>query len=158
MRRINIVVACGLLAALWGCATPEGMSIPIGEARNYAPTDPEKIVILLRPPERKHEIVALVEGFASSESYTSIALTQAAAVGAMRQEAARLGAHAIVLTARGAPPYGYGKEAEDEDDAAIAKALGKNALVFGAAYYTITSLAMGAEKIQVGGTALRILD
>lgn len=156
MRTISIVMAGGMLAALWGCAAPEGMSIPIGEARNYAPTDPEKVVILLRPPPRRHEIVALVEGFASSESYPSTALTQAAAVGAMKQEAARLGAHAIVLTARGAPPYG--KETEGEDDEAVAKALGKNALVFGAAYYTITSLAMGAEKIQVGGTALRFMD
>src|SRR5688572_5170658 len=92
---------CSLAAAaLAGCST-SGTSIPIGPAVSHTPTDPASVEILLEPPARGHTVIALVDGTAATDDYLTQARTQAAALTAMKKEAARLGSHAIVLTARG---------------------------------------------------------
>jgi hypothetical protein len=137
-----------------GCAT-EGMSIPIGEASNYAPTLPEQISILIAPPSRPHKIIALVDGVASTDDYLSVARTQAAALDAMKKEAARLGANAIVLTGKGSTPYA---QVTTTTGTASASAVTVGDGAFGSGFFNATSTTMGFQKIQISGTAIRYAE
>lgn len=150
---VSMVLALGT-AGISGCAT-EGMSIPIGEASNYAPTLPEQISMLIAPPSRPHRIIALVDGVASTDDYLSVARTQAAALEAMKKEAARLGANAIVLTGKGSTPYAQVTTTTGTADAS-AVAVGDGA--FGSGFFSATSTTMGFQKIQVSGTAIRYTE
>lgn len=155
MKRLGVIATLVISAAsLSGCAT-EGMSIPIGEAGNYAPTTPDRISMLVAPPSTPHKIIALVDGVASTDDYLSVSRTQAAAVDAMKTEAARLGANAIVLTAKGSTPYAQVTTTTGAGNASVVAA-GDRA--FGSGYFNSTSTTMGFQKIQVSGTAIRYTD
>lgn len=155
MRTLSVIATLVIGAAsLSGCAT-EGMSIPIGEAGNYAPTTPEQVSMLVAPPSRAHRIIALVDGVASTDDYLSVSRTQAAAVEAMKKEAARLGANAIVLTGKGSTPYAQVTTTTGTANA-NAVAVGDGAV--GSGFYSATSTTMGFQKIQVSGTAIRYTE
>ena len=145
MRRLAVLALISLCFS--GCAT-EGTSIPIGTAKNYAPTAPDGIVLLVAPPQQRHEIIALVEGVASTDDYLSEKRTQDAAIEAMRKEAARLGANAIVLTSKGTEPYA-------QVTTGTGAAFGGGA---GNAYFSSVSQTMGWQKIRIGGTAVRYTE
>jgi hypothetical protein len=138
------------IALIGGCAT-EGMSIPIGMQRTFVPTNPDSVLILLGPPRQTHEIIALVEGVASTDDYLSERRTQDAAIKTMKKEAARLGATAIVLTAKGQEPYAQMSVASTTGTA-YANAAGDSAM--GSAYYTTVRTTMGWQKMRVAGTAV----
>lgn len=142
--KLALTLAAALVA---GCSTT-GTSVPIGEQR-FSPTAADDIVLLVAPPEREHTIIALVEGEAATDDYLSKARTEAAALQAMRTEAARLGAHAIVLTGKGTRPYGQ---------VGIATTTGgATAIAPGAisGYSTTVTTGVGWEKITFSGTAIR---
>lgn len=142
MQKRLVILALLTMGAIAGCAT-EGTSIPIGEQR-FAPTDPVSLVLLTSEPSRAHTVVAMVEGVAATDDYFgSEAKTQAAAVQAMRKEAARLGAHAVVLSGK-----------SSEASAAITTG---NGIVSGG-YFTATATTMGFQKIRVAGKAIRYAE
>lgn len=140
-----------LLAALAtaACSTA-GTSIRVGE-RVYPPTPPGTVTLLVAPPERRHEIIALVEGVAATDDYFTRERTQAAAIEALRKEAARIGAHAVVLTGKGSTPYG-----SVTVGGAHGSAIASGNVITG--YMTITSTTMGWEKITISGNAIRYLE
>lgn len=142
IRPTAALLALLAMSTIAGCAT-EGTSIPIGEQR-FAPTDPARLVLLMSEPSRAHAVVAMVEGVAATDDYFgSEAKTQAAAIEAMRKEAARLGAHAVVLSGK-----------SNEASGAITTG---NGIVSGG-YFTATATTMGFQKIRVAGTAIRYAD
>lgn len=142
MRTVMLLLA---LAAV-GCST-SGTSVQIG-AKTYAPTTPDSIVLLIEPPAEKHEIIALVEGEAATDDYFTKPRTEAAAIKAMREEAARIGANAIVLTGKGVRPYGQ---------VSIANSVGGATVAPGSisGYSSTVSTGLGWEKITFSGTAIR---
>jgi hypothetical protein len=150
MRVLAVFLLCSAVA---GCAT-EGMSIPIGPQRSLPSTSMDDITILMEPPAQAHEIIALVEGVASTDDYLSERRTQEAALKAMKKEAARIGANAIVLTAKGREPYA---QVTVGSGTATANANIIGGAVFGSGYYTSTATTFGWQKIRVGGTAVRFL-
>lgn len=87
-----------------GCST-SGVAIPIGSV-SYPATSPDSVMILAEKPSQSHVAIALVDGTAATDDYFTQERTQAAALKAMREKAAALGAHAIVITNRGNRPYG----------------------------------------------------
>lgn len=143
MRMLLSVLAIVLV----GCST-SGTSVLIGDDR-YSATDPERITMLVEPPEREHVIIALVEGEASTDDYFTKARTEAAAIKAMREEAARIGANAIVLTGKGARPYG-----------SVVVGSGHTSIDPGGmgAFGSSVSTGLGWEKITYTGTAIRYVD
>lgn len=147
----KLIAAGLLLGGLVGCST-SGTSVLVGEGPRHESTDPEAIVLLLEPPERSHTIIALVEGVAATDDYLTKARTEAAALTAMKTEAARIGAHAIVLTGKGSAPYG-----QTTISSGSASAFGTNtgSSFSASAYGTTTSTTMGWEKITFSGTAIR---
>lgn len=147
---------CALAAAVVaiGCSTA-GTSIPIGEAAAYPRTDPTKVALLLEPPARPHSIIALVEGVAATDDYFTETRTQAAALKAMKKEAARLGAHAIVLTARGRDPYGQIAIGNTTGTGTV-RAMGNAASL--STFSTSTSQTIGWQKIRFAGTAIRYTE
>lgn len=140
-------VVCVLAALIAGCSTT-GTAIQIGE-NSYAPTD--KVSLLVAPPDRPHEIIALVEGTAATDDYFTKARTESAAMDAMKKKAASLGANAIVLTGKGSQPYGNVTVGSGN---ATAYATGNMV----SAYGTSTSSSFGWEKITFSGTAIRYTD
>jgi len=154
MKPAVVIGTLFALSMLQGCAT-EGMSIPIGDAKTYPPTAPEQITLLVAPPTKSHEIIALVDGVASTDDYLSVARTQAAAIDAMKKEAARLGANAIVITGRGSQPYAQ-VTTTSGNSSATAVAAGNTAV--GSGFFTSTSTTLGFEKIQISGSAIRYTD
>lgn len=138
-----------LAAALAACST-SGTAVRIGE-KSYSATQPDAIVMLVAPPERKHEVIALVEGTAATDDYFTKERTEAAAMKAMREKAASLGANAIVLTAKGSKPYG---QVYVGNTVGSARVTGN--MVSG--YATSTGTSMGWEKITFAGTAVRYTD
>lgn len=136
-RIAAFLLLCATLAT-GGCAT-EGISIPIGEQR-FSPTDPAGIALLISEPSRPHVVVAMVEGVASTDDYLSEARTQAAAIEAMRKEAARVGANAVLLT---------GKATEANGSTTVANG------ALGPGYFTAVATTMGFQKIRIAGTAIR---
>jgi hypothetical protein len=113
----------------------------LGSGQSFPATDPLKIEILIEPPSRPYTAIAVVEGTAATDDYFTEAKTQAAALDAMKKEAARVGAHAIILTAKGSKPYGQ---------MAIANT---NSATPG--FATTTAIGLGFEKITLSGTAIR---
>jgi len=139
-------------ATLLGACSTAGTSIKIGEAGAFPPTDPNSIVLLIEPPQKKHRIIALVEGVAATDDYFTKARTEAAAIEAMKKEAARIGANAIVLAGKGTKPYGQVTVGNSVDSAyGYGTAAGFNA----SGYATTVSSTMGWEKITFSGTAIR---
>jgi uncharacterized protein YbjQ (UPF0145 family) len=127
----------------------------VGEAGAQPPTDPNSITLLIEPPQRKHTIIALVEGVAATDDYFTKARTEAAAIAALKEEAARIGANAIVLTGKGTKPYGQVTVGNTVGSAyGYDTAAGFNA----SAYATTVSSSMGWEKITFSGTAVRYAD
>jgi hypothetical protein len=146
-RKLGGLVFAALLA---GCST-SGTSVPIGVAGNFAPTQPGAVILLVAAPERKHEIIALVEGTAATDDYLTKAKTEAAAIEAMKNEAARLGAHAIVLTGKGSAPYGQIGFATTSGSANVVGG-------YASGYATTVGTSVGWEKITFSGTAIRYAD
>ena len=141
-------------AGLAACST-SGTSILVGEGGALPPTDPDAIALLIEPPQRKHTIIALVEGVAATDDYFTKARTEAAAIAAMREEAARIGANAIVLTGKGTKPYG---QVTVGNTVGSAYGQGTSAGFNASAYATTVTSTMGWEKITFSGTAIRYTD
>ena len=102
MKRIAFLFVSLFLLA--GCST-SGVAIPLG-TKTYPPTSADSVVILAEPPTRPFTDVALVDGTAATDDYFTQERTQAAALKAMKEKAAQLGAHAIIITNKGNRPYG----------------------------------------------------
>ena len=152
---IALATTVAVAAISAGCSTA-GTSIPIGEQpQGVVATDPATITLLVEPPSRSHSIVALVEGVAATDDYFTEARTQAAALEAMKKEAARLGANAIVLTGKGKEPYGQIVIANTSANA-TGTAVGNTAFVSGHA--TTFAQSIGFEKIRFAGTAIRYTE
>lgn len=140
----------GLTAVALAACSTSGTAVRIGE-NSYPSTNPDSIVMLAGPPERRHEIVAMVEGTAATDDYFTQARTEAAALKAMKEKAAELGANAIVLTGKGSRPYGQVTVGN-----AYGSALASGNMVSG--YATTVSSSAGWEKITFSGTAIRYTD
>ncbi|WP_223473801.1 hypothetical protein [Pseudomonas sp. BF-B-27] len=148
---MKTVLILTLASLITGCST-SGTSVLIGEGVALPPTDPRSVSLLLEPPQKKHTVIALVEGVAATDDYFTKAKTEAAAITAMKEEAARIGANAIVLTGKGTQPYGQvtvGNSTGSASGSATATGFNANA------YATTVSSSMGWEKITFSGTAIR---
>lgn len=132
-----------ILLALAGCST-SGSSILVGEGGPYPATSPEQVTLLAAPPSRAHVSIALVEGVAATDDYFTRPRTEAAAVEALRKEAARIGANAVVLTGKASAPYGQ-----------VGYTSGTLTGGLPSAFYSATTMVGGWEKITVSGTAIR---
>ncbi|MGW8466305.1 hypothetical protein [Pseudomonas sp. CLCA07] len=150
MLKGKVAVLMALLFSVTACST-SGTSVLIGEHGAFPPTDPTAIPLLLEPPQKQHTIIALVEGVAATDDYFTKAKTEAAAVTAMKEEAARIGANAIVLTSKGSQPYGQFSVGNS-----TASAYGSPYNV--SAYATTVSSSIGWEKITFSGTAIRYTE
>jgi hypothetical protein len=135
---------------LIGCST-SGTSVLIGEGGPYSATDPASIVLLLEPPPKSHKIIALVEGVAATDDYFTKQKTEQAAIEAMKKEAARIGANAIVLTGKNSAPYG---QVTTGYTSATGTVINNSVSTYGVA----TATTMGWEKITFSGTAIRFTD
>jgi hypothetical protein len=78
--------------------------------------------------------------------------TQAAAIDAMKKEAARLGANAIVITAKGSSPYAQVTTTSGTGSATV---VGGGNTAVGSGFFNSTSTTMGWEKIAISGSAIR---
>lgn len=150
MLKSKAALLLAMLVGATACST-SGTSILIGEGGALPPTDPSSISLLLTPPQKKHTVIALVEGVAATDDYFTKAKTEAAAITAMKEEAARIGANAIVLTGKGSQPYGQ-VSVGNSTGSATATGFSANA------YATTVSSSMGWEKITFNGTAIRYTD
>lgn len=139
-----------LVTLIAGCST-SGTSIKIGEDRHYAPTSPDSISLLLEAPQKKHQIIALVEGVAATDDYFTKTRTEAAAIEVMKKEANRIGANAIVLTGKNSAPYGQVGFATTTGSAIAAGN-------YISGYASTVSSGFGWEKITFSGTAIRYVD
>ncbi len=146
MMRSPLLAFLGAIGLSAGCST-EGTSIILGDGQPLPATDPATVHLLLEPPPNPHKVLALVEGVAATDDYFTKAKTEAAAIKAMKDEAARIGAHAIVLTGKGSQPYG---------ETTIANTYGSATSHGGSVsgYATTTSAGLGFEKITFSGTAI----
>ncbi|MFK0087257.1 hypothetical protein ACIQUS_08175 [Pseudomonas sp. NPDC090755] len=154
MFKSKAALLLAILVGVTACST-SGTSILIGEGGALPPTDPGSVSLLLAPPQKKHTVIALVEGVAATDDYFTKAKTEAAAITAMKEEAARIGANAIVLTGKGTQPYGQVMVGNSTGAAyGSVTSTGFNAN----AYATTVSSSMGWEKITFSGTAIRYTD
>lgn len=148
--KASVLLLALVVALVSGCST-SGTSIPIGDGHPYSSTTPEGIVLLLEPPQRPHKVIALAEGVAATDDYFTKERTEAAALRAMREAAAKMGANAIVLTAKGSAPYG---QSVITNSSATATATPYSISGYG----TSVSTTMGWEKITFKGTAILYLN
>ena len=86
------------------CSTT-GVAIPLGDA-THAPTAIASIEILGAAPKRPYVDIALVDGIAATDDYFTQERTQAAALNALKEAAAKVGANAVIVTARANRSYG----------------------------------------------------
>lgn len=91
-------------ACLTACSTT-GVAIPLG-TNSFSATAADSVVILAEAPSRAYTDVALVDGTAATDDYFTREKTMAAALRAMKEKAAQLGAHAIIITDKNNRPYG----------------------------------------------------
>jgi len=95
MKLIHLMLVCAL-GTLSGCATANHTMI--NGAKSSPPrTAPENIAVYTAPPERPHDVVALLESGALEDSYLSVSRASSAAIGALKDEASEIGADAILL-------------------------------------------------------------
>lgn len=166
MNRILPFILPLLSVMLTGCAN-DGTALRLGEIQ-HPPSDPKTIAILLEPPTKPHVVIGLVESQASTDDYLSKSRTQDAAVRILKEQAAKIGAHAVVLTAKGSRPYGQMAITTGSAVASGNTSSTANITTFGnsasvqsqgvsglTGYYTSTTQSFGWELIQLGGTAVR---
>ena len=151
MLNVRVVFLAAAASLLTACAT-SGTSVLVGEHGPFAPTNPETIRLLVEPPQVDHMVIALVEGEASTDDYFTKARTEAAAINAMKKEAARIGAHAIVLTGKGSRPYG---QVSVGNTVASGHGAASGGHFNTSAYATSVSSSFGWEKYSFSGTAVR---
>ncbi len=155
VKWIALVTSIATAVASAGCSTA-GTAIPIGDhAHAFDATDPATITLLIEPPSKAHDIVALVEGVAATDDYFTEARTQAAALDAMKKAAAEQGANAIVLTGKGKEPYGQMTIVNSSANA-TGTAVGNSVALSG--YATTVGQTVGWQKIRFTGTAIRFKD
>jgi len=161
--RAILVLAVVLLSA---CAN-DGTALQLGE-QVYPPTDPLQVAILIEPSKRNHVVVGLVDSQASTDDYLSKSRTQAAAIRILKEQAAKIGANAVVLTAKGSRPYGQ-MTMVTSNTSATANTFGSTqANVIGNTIYghgnsvtnlsgftNTTAMTFGWELMQFAGTAIR---
>lgn len=94
-----------ILLCMLGCSTA-GNSILLNGATTLPPTKSETIKMLSAEPDQPHLIIAFVEGVAATDDYFSRSATHDAALKAMKKEAARIGAEAIIIETSGSQTYG----------------------------------------------------
>lgn len=157
----------GLLGILLvGCAN-DGTALQIGETV-YPPTDPLQVSILIEAPKREHLVVGLVESQASTDDYFTRSRTQNAAIRILKEQAGKIGANAVVLTAKGSRPYGQMTMVTSNTNttantfgSAQAQIIGNNLYGHGNAitnlnaFTTTTAMSLGWELMQFSGTAIR---
>lgn len=149
-----------------GCAN-DGTALQIGE-QIYPPTDPLQVAILIEPPKRKHVVVGLVDSQASTDDYLSKSRTQTAAIRILKEQAAKIGANAVVLTAKGSRPYGQMTMITSNTNAtantfgtAQANVVGNtiyghgNSVTNLSGFTNTTAMTFGWELMQFAGTAIR---
>lgn len=149
-----------------GCAN-DGTALQIGE-QIYPPTDPLQVAILIEPPKRKHVVVGLVDSQASTDDYLSKSRTQTAAIRILKEQAAKIGANAVVLTAKGSRPYGQMTMMTSNTNAtantfgtAQANVVGNtiyghgNSVTNLSGFTNTTAMTFGWELMQFAGTAIR---
>jgi len=142
MRAVLALLPVLVVAA--ACSTA-GTSILLNAVTAYPPTNADAVVLLSEAPStRPHKVIALVEGVAATDDYLSEARTQRAAIDALKKEAARIGADAVILNGRSVAPYGY----VGLGNAFVTR--GPNAAV-GSAVET----SLGWQKIRFTGTAIK---
>jgi hypothetical protein len=165
MKSLQFIL--GLLVLVLANCANDGTSLQIGE-QVYPPTDPLQVSILIGPPQRKHVVVGLVDSQASTDDYLSKSRAQAAAVRILKEQAAKLGANAIVLTAKGSQPYGQ-MTLMTSNTNAMANSYGTaQANIIGNTIYgqgntktnlssftNSTAMTFGWQLMQLGGTAVR---
>jgi len=156
-----------ILSALLSSCANDGTALQLGE-RLYPSTDPLQVVILIEPPKRKHTVVGLVESQASTDDYLSRSRTQVAAIRILKEQAAKIGANAVVLTAKGSRPYGQMTMVMSNTNGS-AHTVGSNQsnlignTVYGQgnattnfnAFTTTSAMSFGWELMQFSGTAIR---
>jgi len=77
-----------VLSILTGCATGEATRT---SSTHYAETDPKSVQILFEKPSKKYEVIGFVSGEGAKLA------SQEAVFNAMREEAAKIGADAILM-------------------------------------------------------------
>ena len=85
---------------------------------SYAPTDPERILVLYDNPMEEHTVISVL---ITSGYNAKIEKELNTAIGILKKEAAKVGAHAVILLATGhnnkvEPDIESGVETFDEDE------------------------------------------
>jgi len=91
------------LAALTGCTSLDTRTMPYVGVPRYAASDPAKVELLRTPPTRDHDRLGEVTVDASVDPAPPMEKIEAA----LKQEAARLGADAVVIVHDGIHPVAY---------------------------------------------------
>ena len=164
MKPLRLIL--GLLVSVFASCANDGTALQIGE-QAYPPTDPLQVAILIEPPQRKHVVVGLVDSQASTDDYLSKSRAQTAAVRILKEQAAKLGANAIVLTAKGSRPYGQMTMMTSNTNATANSYGTAQANIIGNSIYgqgnsttnlsgftNATAMTFGWELMQLGGTAI----
>lgn len=94
MKYISALIMLIILSA---CST-SGTSIILDESIVYEPTDPADIKLILSPPQRVYTEFAIIDGSAATDDYFTNSSTKEAAIKALKKEAARIGADAVLIT------------------------------------------------------------
>jgi hypothetical protein len=102
MKHILFIFSILILSA---CST-SGTSILLGEGKSYSPTSIDSIQFLDGAPDAPHEVFAMVEGTAATDDYFTKKRTKEAAVLALKEEAARIGADAVIILDTDSEEYG----------------------------------------------------
>jgi len=101
---MKLFLTLAALTLLTACST-SGTSILLSEETTYSSTTSASIELLIEAPEREHQIFALVEGTAATDDYLTKKRTKEAAVTALKKEAARIGADAVILSGTSSQEY-----------------------------------------------------
>ena len=128
-----------------GCST-SGTSIMLGQSTKYPRTNPQSVELLLAAPAKSHEAIALVEGIAETFDYPTEDAARVAAVLAMKKQAARTGAHAVILV-----PKTFTAHRQVSEGNTAGAALSDNV----ASGFTTRYCHVFYETMRISGTAIR---
>jgi hypothetical protein len=104
MKRIVIgITAVAVFALLSACATVDGRSTPYIGAPHRAPSDPASVALLHEPPTQPNDQLGEVVVDASTQPPPAIEQIE----GRLRDEAAKLGADAVVIVMDRVVPIGF---------------------------------------------------
>lgn len=154
--KLKTLIIFVLLEILMGCSHASLQLL--ASCKPFPETNPENIELLTQPPEQPHVIFAFVKGEDLSDSCWTMTSCQNSIIESMKIEAARIGAHAIILNRPGSEFYTSSLDCNISNNFVVKRSNNNAVKIKLDDYVTTLPNQLGSATLTFSGSALVYLS